>query len=39
MFIIGATLIAMVLLLPEGVAGGFAKLFTRKKEENSTGVG
>jgi branched-chain amino acid transport system permease protein len=38
MFIIGATLIAMVLLLPEGVAGGVAKLFARRKRENSSGV-
>ena len=39
MFIIGASLIAMVLLLPEGVAGGFVKLFARIKRTNSTGVG
>lgn len=39
MFIIGATLIALVLLLPEGVAGGFAKLFAGRKRVNSTGVG
>jgi branched-chain amino acid transport system permease protein len=39
MFIIGATLIILVLLLPEGVAGGFAKLFAGRKRANSTGVG
>ncbi|UCD82026.1 MAG: branched-chain amino acid ABC transporter permease, partial [Desulfobacterales bacterium] len=39
MFIIGATLITLVLLLPEGVAGGFAKLFAGRKRGNSTGVG
>jgi branched-chain amino acid transport system permease protein len=39
MFIIGATLIVIVLLLPEGVAGGFAKLFARIKKGSSPGVG
>lgn len=29
MFLIGATLIILVLLLPEGITGGVAKLFTR----------
>lgn len=31
MFIIGATLIVLVLLLPEGISGGFVKLFKRMK--------
>lgn len=31
MFIIGATLIALVLLLPEGITGGFIKLVTGRK--------
>ena len=39
MFIIGTTLIVIVLLLPQGVAGGFAKLFAQIKKTNSTGAG
>lgn len=38
MFLIGATLIILVLLLPEGITGGFAKLFTKMKRGPSNGV-
>jgi branched-chain amino acid transport system permease protein len=38
MFIIGATLIILVLLLPEGIAGGFVKLFARLKRGEATGA-
>lgn len=38
MFLIGATLIILVLLLPEGITGGFAKLFARMKRGPSNGV-
>lgn len=38
MFLIGATLIILVLLLPEGITGGFAKLFAKMKRASSTGV-
>ena len=38
MLIIGATLILLVLLLPEGIAGGFVKLFSRTKRVDDTGT-
>jgi branched-chain amino acid transport system permease protein len=38
MFIIGATLIALVLLLPEGVTGGFVKLLTRRPKSAAKGA-
>jgi branched-chain amino acid transport system permease protein len=38
MFIIGATLIILVLLLPEGIAGGFVKLFSKFKKIDATGA-
>ena len=38
MFLIGATLITLVLLLPEGIAGGFVKLVTKIRRTPSTGV-
>jgi len=38
MFLIGATLIILVLLLPEGIAGGFVKLVTKMRRTPSTGV-
>jgi len=38
MFIIGATLIILVLLLPEGIAGGFVKLFVKLRRGESTGA-
>ena len=38
MFLIGATLIILVLLLPEGITGGFAKLFGKMKRGPSNGV-
>ncbi|MBC8419542.1 MAG: branched-chain amino acid ABC transporter permease [Desulfobacterales bacterium] len=38
MFLIGATLIILVLLLPEGITGGFAKLFAKMKRSPSNGV-
>ncbi len=38
MLIIGATLIVLVLLLPEGITGGFVKLFARTKRVDDTGT-
>jgi branched-chain amino acid transport system permease protein len=38
MFIIGATLIVLVLLLPEGVTGGFIKLFSKFKKREAVGA-
>lgn len=38
MFVIGATLIILVLLLPEGIAGGFVKLFARFKRADAAGA-
>ena len=38
MLIIGATLIILVLLLPEGIAGGFVKLFSKAKKADDTGT-
>jgi len=38
MLIIGATLIVLVLLLPEGIAGGFVKLFAKTKKIGDTGT-
>jgi branched-chain amino acid transport system permease protein len=38
MFIIGATLIVLVLLLPEGITGGFVKLFAKLKRGEATGA-
>jgi len=38
MFIIGATLIILVLLLPEGITGGFVRLFSRIKKSEATGA-
>jgi hypothetical protein len=38
MFIIGATLVALVLLLPEGVAGGFARLVKKMTGRSAAGV-
>jgi branched-chain amino acid transport system permease protein len=38
MFVIGATLIILVLLLPEGIAGGFVKLFARAKKSEAGGA-
>jgi len=38
MFIIGATLIILVLLLPEGITGGFVKLFVKLRRGESTGA-
>jgi len=38
MFVIGATLIILVLVLPEGIAGGFVKLFARKKRTDTAGA-
>lgn len=38
MFIIGATLVALVLLLPEGISGGFVKLFVKLRRGESTGA-
>jgi len=38
MFLIGATLIILVLLLPEGIAGGFVKLVTKMRRTSSSGV-
>jgi len=39
MFIIGATLIVLVLVLPEGVAGGVTKLYRKlRKIENPGGL-
>jgi branched-chain amino acid transport system permease protein len=38
MFIIGATLIILVLLLPEGITGGFVKLFSGTKRSEVTGA-
>jgi len=38
MFIIGATLIALVLLLPEGITGGFVKLVARRPKTSVKGT-
>jgi branched-chain amino acid transport system permease protein len=38
MFIIGATLIALVLLLPEGVTGGIVKLFGKNRRRGAVGA-
>jgi branched-chain amino acid transport system permease protein len=38
MFVIGSTLIVLVLLLPEGIAGGVVKLFARTRRQNATGA-
>lgn len=38
MFIIGATLVILVLLLPEGIAGGFARLVKKIKDRSAAGV-
>jgi branched-chain amino acid transport system permease protein len=38
MFIIGATLIALVLLLPEGITGGFVKLVSRRPKASVKGA-
>ncbi len=38
MFLIGSTLILLVLLLPEGVTGGFAKLAAKIKSRSSHGA-
>jgi branched-chain amino acid transport system permease protein len=38
MFVIGATLIVLVLLLPEGITGGFVKLWARLKSSRATGA-
>lgn len=38
MFVIGATLIILVLLLPEGITGGFVRLFARFKRADVTGA-
>ncbi len=38
MFIIGATLITLVLLLPEGIAGGFVRLFVKLRKGGATGA-
>ncbi len=38
MFVIGATLIILVLLLPEGIAGGFVRLFARSKKSEAGGA-
>jgi len=38
MFLIGATLIILVLLLPEGITGGFVKLVSKMRRAPSTGV-
>ena len=38
MFLIGATLITLVLLLPEGITGGFVKLVSKIRRTPSTGV-
>ena len=38
MFIIGATLIALVLLLPEGITGGFVKLVARRPRTSVKGT-
>jgi branched-chain amino acid transport system permease protein len=38
MFIIGATLIALVLLLPEGITGGFVKLVARRPKASVKGA-
>ena len=38
MFIIGATLITLVLLLPEGIAGGFVRLFVKLRKGEATGA-
>jgi branched-chain amino acid transport system permease protein len=38
MFLIGATLIILVLLLPEGITGGFVKLFARMRRRHSDEV-
>jgi branched-chain amino acid transport system permease protein len=38
MFIIGATLLALVLLLPEGIAGGFVRLAAKIKSRSAVGA-
>ena len=38
MFVIGATLITLVLLLPEGIAGGFVRLFVKLRKGEATGA-
>lgn len=38
MFLIGATLIILVLVLPEGIAGGFVRLFSRFKKADVAGA-
>ena len=38
MFVIGATLIILVLLLPEGISGGVVKLFGKLKRGHATGA-
>ena len=38
MFLIGATLIILVLMLPEGITGGFVKLVSKIRRTPSTGV-
>jgi branched-chain amino acid transport system permease protein len=38
MFIIGATLVALVLLLPEGIAGGFARLASKIRGRSAAGA-
>lgn len=38
MFLIGATLIILVLLLPEGITGGFVKLFSKMRRRPSPGA-
>jgi len=38
MFVIGATLVILVLLLPEGIAGGFARLFAWIKRGKAAGT-
>lgn len=38
MFIIGATLITLVLILPEGIAGGFVRLFVKLRKGEATGA-
>jgi branched-chain amino acid transport system permease protein len=38
MFIIGVTLVALVLLLPEGISGGFVRLFVKLRRGKATGA-
>jgi branched-chain amino acid transport system permease protein len=38
MFIIGVTLVALVLLLPEGISGGFVRLFVKLRRGKVTGA-